>query len=151
MAGANVASPRLSKRATFAEPAFATAKSILPSPLKSPVAIACGLAPVLKWTALPNAPSPLPKTTETPDASAAAKLGTGQASAAKRVTARDRPVRTTTRRITVRFRSEAFIAASSFAVRGQATDCFVVACGACTLRGRIAPYAFQYFQPNNLM
>jgi hypothetical protein len=55
----------LSRIDTLSEPSLATARSSLPSPLKSATATEAGVVPTAKFVAIPKAPVPLPKRIDT--------------------------------------------------------------------------------------
>src|SRR6516164_2283750 len=57
--------PVLNSTESLLEAGLATATSVRPSPLKSPVAIEAGYIPIVKLSAVPKLPSPLPGSTLT--------------------------------------------------------------------------------------
>ena len=65
MAALNPPAPSPNNTDTLFEPLLATARSCLPSPLKSPTATKKGPLPTLKLVAAPKPPAPLPSKSET--------------------------------------------------------------------------------------
>ena len=62
---ANTGQPMLSRIETLKELMFATARSLCPSSLKSPIATEAGLYPATKFVAAPKVPIPVPSRIET--------------------------------------------------------------------------------------